>query len=431
MSSSEFRRDWMGRVGQWPLSIPTSKIGKAIGELKELIGVSWVQNRVQKYRAWRQENSLEAPQFLFHREPDCNLLIPYFTLYEEWLMQGSPHNWAAHKARAMRDLASLAGSIFNFESFWSTIPNGQGKNHLTRSLQKAELCRGMLAQLLTVTHFVQVGAPRVIPCFMDPRPYADKSDILVTWDNKEIEVHCKSKIPGAGYLVPFDIFDYWAGCFLRDAEFFDRSWYVKLKVSGKIGSPEAKEVRRRFQLWLANSVVLERYDVGDNIIATSKEIQIPSDGLTRQKVSQLERKPMYRAFSAWKGASNGNYYALSVFDMTFGVKPHPVRALSASLREAKKQTTGNRPAIASIHIFDDWNLDDLLLPQASGFQTWLLGSLGDEKGRNISAVVLTCEPKHKPMSGVVGVKQYPALWVSNPQARQVLPARLNPTPKQK
>jgi hypothetical protein len=345
-------------------------------------------------------------------------------------MQGAPHNWAAHKARAMRDLASLSGSIFNFESFSSTIPSGQGKKHLTRSLQKTELCRGMLAQLVTVKHFAQAGAPRVIPCFMDPRPYSDKSDILVTWDNKEIEVHCKSKIPGAGYLVPFDVFDYWAGRFFRDTEFFDRSWYVKLGVSGKIGFHKAKEVRRRFQLWLANSLLFEGYDIGDNIIANSKETQIPSDGLTRRKVSQLGRKPMYRAFSAWRGASNGNYYALSVFDMTFGPKPHPVRALSASLGAVKSQTTGNRPAIASIHIFDDWNLDDLLLPQAAGFQKWLLGSLGDERGRDISAVILTCEPKHKRMSGMVGVKQYPALWVSNPQARQVLPVGLTLTPKQ-
>jgi len=341
-------------------------------------------------------------------------------------MRGAPHNWSADKARALRDLASLAGSIFNFESFWSAIPNGQGKNHLTRSLQKTELCRGMLAQLLTVTHFVQVGAPRIIPCFMDPRPSADKSDVLVTWDNTEIEVHCKSKIPGAGYLVPFDIFDYWAGCFLRDAEFFDRSWHVRLEVSGKVGLRKAEEVRRRFQQWLANSLVFEGYDVGDNIIATSKEIQIPSDGLTRQKVSQLARKPKYRAFSAWKGASDGNYYALSVFDMTLGSKPRPVRALSASLREAKNQATGNRPAITSIHIFDDWNLDDLLLPEASGFQTWLLGSLGDERGRNLSAVVLTCEPRHKPMSGILGVKEYPTLWISNPQALQTLPQGLVP-----
>lgn len=429
MSSSEFRRDWLVRHGRWPVSIPRSKIGTAIAELKKLLNVNWVEKQVQKYRTWRLQNSLEAPQFLFHREPDCNLLTPYFALYEEWLTQGSPHDWPADKARALMDLANLAGSIFSFESFWSTIPNDLGKNHLARSLQKVELCRGMLAELLTVTHFVQAGAPRVIPRFMDPRPCADKSDILATWDNKEIEIHCKSKIPGAGYLVPFDTFDYWGGCFLRDAEYFDRSWYVKLEVSGKIGSHKAKELRQRFPKWLANSLVFERCDIGDNIIAASKEIEVPSDGLTRQKVSQLARKPMYRAFSAWKVGSNGNYYALSVFDMTFNLRPHPVRALSASLKEVKKQATGNRPAIASIHVFDDWNLDDLLSPQASGFQAWLLGSLGDERGRNISAVLLTCEPKHKPMSGMVGVKQYPALWVFNPRAHRALPAGLIPRPK--
>ncbi|MBI2288461.1 MAG: hypothetical protein HYU83_05780, partial [Chloroflexi bacterium] len=130
------------------MSIPKSKIGTAIADLKNLLDVDgWLESGVKKYRAWRQYNSLEDQQFLLHREPDCKLLIPYFTVYEDWLAQGSPSDWPTEKSRALRELASVSASIFAFESFWSAIPQGKGEKHIAKSLRMNELCRGMLAQL--------------------------------------------------------------------------------------------------------------------------------------------------------------------------------------------------------------------------------------------------------------------------------------------
>lgn len=422
----EFRRDWLVTHAGWQMSIPKSKIGTAIADLKNLLDVDgWLESGVKKYRAWRQDNSLEDPQFLLHREPDCNLLIPYFAVYEDWLAQGSPSDWPTEKSRVLRELASVSASIFAFESFWSAIPQGKGGKHIAKSLRKNELCRGMLAQLLAATAFVQAGTSRVVPCFMNSLPNEDKSDILMTWNDKDIEVHCKSKIPGAGYLVPFDVFDYWAGCFLRDTQFFSRSWYIRFELSCDIGIRKARELRDRFQHWLKSGLVFENTEIEEGMSASVEEIQIPPNGLNKNAVRRLGSRPRFRAFSAWNGARDGNYHALSVFDVAITRRPHPARSLSARLREAKEQATGKRPAIAFIHIFDDWNLDDLLLPQAAGFRRWLLGSLGDKKGRNISAVILTCEPKHTPMSGMVGVKQYPNLLILNPQALHTLPAGFN------
>ncbi len=422
----EFRKDWLVTHAGWQLSIPKSKIGTAVAELKNLIEVDgWLENGVNKYRAWRKDNSLEDPQFLFHRQPDCRLLIPYFTVYEDWLAQGSPSDWPTEKSHALRELASVSASIFAFQSFWTTIPQGKGEKHIAKSLRKNELCRGMLAELLAATAFVQAGASRVVPCFMNPLPNEDKSDILMTWNGEDIEVHCKSKIPGAGYLVPFDVFDYWAGCFLRDTQFFNRSWHIRLELSCDIGVRKAGELRVRFQDWLKSGLVFKNTEIEEGVSASVEEIQIPPNGLNKSAVSRLRSRPRFRAISAWNGARDGNYHALSVFDVAITRRPHPAHSLSASLREAKEQATGKRPAIAFIHIFDEWNLDDLLLPQAASFRKWLLGSLGDKRGRNLSAMILTCEPRHTPMSGMVGVKQYPMLLILNPQALHNLPAGFN------
>ncbi len=74
MSPLEVRKDWLVTHGGWPISIPKSKIGTAIDDLKNLIDVDgWLESCVKKYRGWRQDNSLEDPQFLLHREPDCGL----------------------------------------------------------------------------------------------------------------------------------------------------------------------------------------------------------------------------------------------------------------------------------------------------------------------------------------------------------------------
>jgi hypothetical protein len=137
MSPLEVRKDWLVTHGGWPISIPKSKIGSAIDDLKNLIDVDgWLERRVKKYRGWRQDNSLEDPQFLLHREPDCNLLIPYFTVYEDWLVQGAPNDWPTEKSSALRELASMSASTFAFESFWSAIPQNKGGKTYSRVIAK-------------------------------------------------------------------------------------------------------------------------------------------------------------------------------------------------------------------------------------------------------------------------------------------------------
>jgi len=424
MSAINFKKDWLVRRKAWPVAIPISKAGQALSELINLLGHDWVTQKVEKYRIWRQGNSLETARFIFHREPDCNPLIPYLAVALDFLSGNFSSKEAPEKYRAIRELGSLAGSIFHFEKFWRAIPDNMGINHISTTLKNKYSCRGILAELVTAIHFVQCDAEEVIPFFMDPRTYEDKTDILVRWKGEEIEVHCKSKIPGAGYIVPFDIFDYWAGCFLRDTEFFRKNWHVKLEVPGNINFGQVRALRHRIKQWLSSKLVFERVPLENGIVATSEEIKIPLSGLSRQDVSRLARKPRYRAFSAREGRRDGKYHAISVFDVVTTNKPRPASSLSNSISEIKRRLKNNRPVIASIHMFDTWDLGALLSPQMVGFQHWLHNLLSDENGKKISMFTLTCEQGRQPLTGLVGTQHNPALSIENHNAPLKVPTSL-------
>lgn len=421
MSHIGYNKDWLVRRKSWPVAIPASKAGTALNELVDLIGRDWVTEKVGKYRAWKKDNSLNTPQFLFHREPDCNPLIPDFSVALDYLSGSFSRKEAPEKYQAIRNLGNLAGSIFHFEKFWRAIPDGMGKKHISSTLKNKYSCRGMLAELVTAIHFVQCDADEVIPFFMDPRTYEDKTDILVKWKGVEIEVHCKSKIPGAGYAVPFDTFDYWAGCFLRDTEFFRRNWHVKLEISSNTNFSQAKVMRHRIKQWLSSKLVFEKVSMDGKIVATSEEILIPPSGLSTQDVKKLSRKPRYRAFSARQGRQDGKYHAISVFDVVTTNIPRPASSLSNSLREIKRRLTGTRPVIASIHMFDTWDLGELLSPQMIGFQYWLNNTLSDENGEKISIFTLTCEQGRQPLTSIIGTQQNPALTLLNHNAPLSVP----------
>jgi hypothetical protein len=424
MQSAQDSREWLVRRKSWPVAIPASKVDKALTDLINFIGFEWVTGKVEKYRVWKKNNSLETPDLLFHREPDCNPLIPYFTVALDFLSKGFSQNEAPEKYKALRDLGNIAGSIFYFENYWRSLPNKIGENHIVKTLRSPSSCRGMLAELNTAVHFVQMNVDRVIPQFMDPRNSKDKTDILIYWHNEEIEIHCKSKVPGAGYLVPFDVFDYWAGCFSRDAQFFNRSWYIKLELSGQITISKTKALRPRLNQWLSSRIFFDKTFIDDNVIATSQEIKIPQSGLSKKDIDKLARKPRYRALSAWKGQTDGNYHALSVFDVSTKTVPRLARSLSNSMEEVKKHLIGKRPAIVNIHIFDVWDLNLLVSPQNRGFQYLINNMLKDKNGRKIGALTLSCEEKGQALTGLIGTQTNPALTIENHYALSHIPESL-------
>lgn len=425
MTPPVFRKAWLGSHGETPMAIAASKIPQAIHDLECLIGEEWVANKVGLLKSWKLKESSHREEFLFHKPPSCNPLVPFLAAYKEWVDNGCPSDLTGHKAKAVNDLANLAGSVFAFEGYWQNVKGGHGIHHIRQTLRQNP--RGMLAEFLTAVHFVQAGAIDVLPRFVDPFPTEDKSDILVNWGGVTIEVHCKSVEPGSGYPVQFDVFDYWAGCFLRDAEYYDCKRHVCLQVSGKLKESQAVRLRGKLKSWIASGLLFENVAVEEGITASCRQIVPLTSGWNKRELDKLQAVRHYRAVSAWKAAGDGKYRGLSILDVIPTKRPTPLSSLSAELKKAKSQSTGKRPAIVTIHMFEPVDVGFLATsPKAALVARGLVQKLADENGKKISALVLTSEPTREALEGVVGAKTYPSYWLVNPDSRFPLPPGLLP-----
>ena len=74
-----------GTNSNYPFGIPISKLGEFIEYLKNLLGNEWVLNEIQSYREWCNNNSIQI--FRNVHPPYTNMLIPMFTVFDDWWRQ--------------------------------------------------------------------------------------------------------------------------------------------------------------------------------------------------------------------------------------------------------------------------------------------------------------------------------------------------------
>jgi len=293
---------------------------------------------------------------------------------------------------AILDLATFAGEIFYFESYWGSLPSDVGRKHIRSYLRNTETCRGMLYEAVSAFHYVRAGAHPVIPLFMNPNN-GEKTDILVTWENVTIEVHCKSKIPGSGQKIHADLFDYLAGCVIAYFDKYARhSVWTKLICDNEVRSSDVEYLREK--IWnLINLDLVGDYSLLDNrYVLQMKEIRIPRHGIPHGEILKLH-KPMFRPILADDKLSvsgGGRYFKVCLFDAVSRKRPRVASSLRRSIQDAKEQATGQRPSIVSVHFYDPMHWEEANKP--TSFKVFLEEQLKAPAGRNVGALVLTGEP---------------------------------------
>lgn len=386
-----------------------SKLGECIDYLKDFLGSDWVAHETQSYRAWCGKHYI--PIAWNFRPPNVNPLIPMFTAFDDWC-----GNTKKSKPPALViDLASIAGAVSYFEPYWSSLKTDVGCKHIKSYLRNTETCRGMIYELTSAFHYVRAGANPVTPLFLNPLQ-PDKADILITWQGVEIEVHCKSKIPGAGNKIHADLFDYLAVCTLA---YFHKSTtksiWVKLICDDDLRKDDIEYLRERIDSLIQTGLVGDFPLYGDRYVLLIREIKIPPNGITVDEIKRLH-KPMYRAILADNSLSliaGHSYYKICVFDAVSRKRPRVASSLKDSIRQAIKQVTGNRPSIVTVHFHDrmDWELANKLVV----FKVFLAQQLTTRRGKNVGALVLTGEPlTGERWTGQVYERSLPAIWFLNP-----------------
>ena len=385
-----------------------SKLGESIDYLKDLLGNDWVSRETQSYRAWCGKHSI--PFAWNFRPPNTNSLIPMFTAFDDWY-----GNTKKSKPPALViDLASIAGAISYFEPYWSSLETDVGREHIKSYLRNAETCRGMIYELTSAFHYVRAGATPVTPLFMNPLQL-DKADILITWQEVEIEVHCKSKIPGAGNKIHADLFDYLAGCTLA---YFHKSTrksiWLKLICDDDLRKDDVEYLRERIDSLIQTGLVGDYPLCENRYVLRIREIKIPPHGITINEIKKLH-KPMYRAILADDSLSlivGHGYYKVCVFDAVSRKRPRVASSLKDSIKQAIKQVTGKRPSIVTVHFHDpmDWEVANKL----AVFKIFLEQQLKTRRGKNVGALVLTGEPLTRDRwTGYVYERSLPAIWFFN------------------
>ena len=272
-----------------------SKLGECIDYLRNLLDTEWVAHETQSYRAWCGKHYIPIAWNI--RPPDANPLIPMFTIFDDWF--GS--NKKSKPPALVVDLASIAGYISYFEPYWSSSKADVGREHIKSYLRNAATCRGMVYELTSAFHYVRAEATLVTPLFLNPLQ-PDKADILITWQGVEIEIHCKSKIPGAGNKIHADLFDYLAGCTL--AYFYKstpKSIWLKLICDDDLKKDDIEYIRERIDSLLQTGLVGDFPLCGKRYVLGIKEIRIPPQGITVDEMKKLY-KPKYRAINADSGS---------------------------------------------------------------------------------------------------------------------------------
>ncbi len=386
-------------------------LGECIDYLKGLLGNDWASDETQSYRAWCGKHSI--PIAWNFRPPNTNPLIPMFTAFDDWY-----GNTKKFKPPAMViDLASIAGAISYFEPYWSSLKRVAGSEHIKSYLRNTETCRGMIYELTSAFHYVRAGATPVTPLFMNPHQ-SDKADMLITWQGVEIEVHCKSKIPGAGHKIHADLFDYLAGCTLA---YFNKSTrksiLLKLICDDDLRKDDIEYLRERIDSLIQIGLVGDYSLCENRYVLRIREINIPPHGITVSEIEKLH-KPMYRAILADNGLSlvaGHGYYKVCVFDVVSRKRPRAASSLKDSIEKAVGQVTGRRPSIVTIHFHDrmDWEEANKL----AVFKVFLEQQLKTRRGKNVGALVLTGEPlTGERWTGYSYERSLPAIWFLNPHA---------------
>jgi len=311
-----------------------------------------------------------------------NMLIPMFTIFEDWWGKTTKPKPPA----VVIDLATIAGEISYFEPYWSSLKAGAGKKHIRSNMRNPETCRGMIFELTTAFHYVRAGANPVTPLFMRPD---HKADIIITWQGEEIEVHCKSKIPGAGQKIHADLFDYLANCTLGYfSNLTGRSLKVKLVCNDELKREDIEYILERIKNLIQGDLVGDYPLCNNSYTLRISETRIPPGGITVGEVGKLH-KPMYRAILA-DNIIGGRYYKVSYFDAISRKRPKVASSLKESIKQAIRQVTGKRPSIIAIHFYDPmyWELADKL----RGFTTFLEKILQQGRGKDVGVLILSGEP---------------------------------------
>jgi hypothetical protein len=318
------------------------------------------------------------------------------------------------------DLGTVAGHIFHFESYWGKEPRSLGEDHIRHYLAgDSASFRGMLYEFATAYHFTNAGLDKVIPIFSRPDS-ADKADILLQRKYNIIEVHCKSKIAGAGSGIHWEDFEYLSGCVLAVLErATSDNRRIVLKCQSNLASSELPGILDKLRQLIHTGLLLEAPIIANRYTVKIESITMPPQGLNESEVSSVADQKVHRGYLVGNPTltSRGlTYKRVLIFDAVDS-GGDSLDSLRSSIHAAITQASGDRPSIITIHHYQPMHWE--LAVRSQKFRAFVASELTSENGSKVGGIAFTAEPPtaNRLIEGMYQ-KSLPALLYRNSAAKK-------------
>ncbi len=199
--------------------------------LKEFIEIAdpaWIQGQLEKYEMFRR---LQSPTILWsHRPPSMSPIIPivYWAAKEPYqlTLEGPLGYWYGEPKSI---LGRFMAQLRDFRNYWESLPDDRGIHNIRWALRTPSRFASFEHELRTASTYKNKTSYDVEPRFFDPQSVRGEPDIILKKNERAFNVQCKSMDPSVSSTMPFELFNYLAGCLSRINQ--DRGIHGYLSIS--------------------------------------------------------------------------------------------------------------------------------------------------------------------------------------------------------
>lgn len=337
-----------------------------IDRLEDILERKWCETQLAEYKEFVENHS---PVGLWsHRFPTVSPIVPLLFQYhnpEYRRKQEAPLGY--WYGDPIHTLKQLAGQVFLFEEYWSSLPNNIGVSNIKYRLRTADKFDGFLFELMVATDskLNRYKNHDVEPLFFDPRTEEGGADILLRKERERLAIQCKSRSPFAALNMSFDIFQYIFGCFYRLVQDSGHSYRLTLDLSNRLQTSDAGKIINFLTSTVKSGLNVPKHSIDSSYQIELARLNILINGITESEINRLLHKDPANLFCGIGGLNPGQGDA-TVFNRiaVFSVSARQAESLETSIikiiRRAASEANVDSPLILAIHFYGHIKVEDYL-----------------------------------------------------------------------
>lgn len=260
-----------------------------IARLKEeILGDQWCTEQVAEYKEFYEQHS--HPDMWSHRLPIMSPIVPLLFQHQyesRRKIQASPLGyWYGDPIYYLRHLAT---SVFMFEDYWSKLPNKNGVSNIQFKLTEAGQFNGFQFELLVAldAKLWTFKDYSMKPIFFDPTSGKGGPDIVLQKGTEKIAIQCKTRSPSAATDMPFELFQYFFGCFSRIVYDSGYSYKLSLNLKRKLDFGDTCKLVTKVSSAVKVGIELPSHSINSSYDLKLARMDVPISGLSQAKVQEI------------------------------------------------------------------------------------------------------------------------------------------------